>query len=459
MSFWRGEAVWNLAWILDHIALRRSRMTTSEAITSIMALLLLSTSAWAALPGVTELKTSPEKIADAELAPLLDKRIAAADVVALGETVHASAGFLKIQTRLIRYLVDKHGFRLIVWENPPLRSLELARWVDSCATSKSAPPIDVLYLPTPSDLPLWEWICDFNRANPKDMIAFRGMDVWDRPWEHYARLRTLSQRAGVDARLLEAVEKLCPAHGATAWGDIEVVLAPVQSDRHFRPREDYEKCRTALTGIFEGARQAGLAGQKKKAPTANDAFELAISASTLLGWLGFYNHNWSDDVLSWNARDEAQGRNTMLIMEKQGARRAIVAAHTSHVSHNRSRADWWGFGDIKSGIHFFTAMTHKSVFNIALTAYEASGAQGQWARPTAPNSLDKKLHDAGHVFAFFASDATFLSEHPRWWIQNQNAGNYENGVELVPRDHFDAFFFLDRSHLDRALPARPMWEP
>jgi hypothetical protein len=80
--------------------------------------------------------------------------------------------------------------------------------------------------------------------------------------------------------------------------------------------------------------------------------------------------------------------------------------------------------------------------------------------PTAANSLDKKLHDAGHTFSFFSSNAAFLSEHPRWWIQNQNyPGPYESGVEVVPRDHFDAFFFLGRSHLDKALPTRPMWEP
>jgi erythromycin esterase-like protein len=424
----------------------------------LLAALLLGTSVFAALPDVTEFKAAPEKITDAQLSPLLDKRIAAAEVVALGETVHGSSGFLKVQTRLIRYLVEKHGFRLIVWENPPLRSLELARWVAACTASKSAPPIDVLYLPTPSDLPLWEWICDFNLANPKDAIVFRGMDVWDRPWEHYARIRALVAAAGLDARPLEAIEKLCPAYRSSSWADIEVVLARVQNDRHFAPKDDYERCRAALMSLFDSARRSALE-KRKKERTADDALELAISASTLLGWLGFYNYNWSDDILSWNARDEAQGRNTMLIMEKHAAARAIVAAHTSHVSHNRSRADWWGFGDIKSGIHFLAAMARKKVFNIAFTAYEASGAQGQWLIPTAPNSLDRKLYEAKHAFAFFPSDAAFLSEHPRWWIQNQNAGNYENGVELVPRDHFDAFIFLDRSILDRALPARPMWEP
>jgi erythromycin esterase-like protein len=422
--------------------------------------LTLSTSVFAALPGVTEFKTAPEQLTDADLSTLLNARVAPADVVALGETVHGSSGLLKIQTRLIRYLVSRHGYRLIVWENPTLRSLELARWVASCTTSKTAPPVDVLYMPTPSDVPLLEWICDFNRAQPNDPVVFRGMDIWDRPWEHYARLHTLGSRLASDPAILARIRKLCPAHDVSSWAEIEVVLAKVSGAGKFLPEADYERCRTSLVALIDSARESAKARMKTKDGGADDAFELALSASTILGWLGFYNFNWSDDILSWNARDEAQGRNLMLLMEKHRASRAIVAAHTSHVSHNRSRADWWGFGDIKSGISFFTGMTKKKVFNIAFTAYEASGTQGAWSLPTARNSLDKKLHDAGHLFSFFFSNAAFLSEHPRWWIQNQNyPGPYESGVEVVPRDHFDAFFFLGRSHLDKALPTRPMWEP
>ncbi|HYC45655.1 MAG TPA: erythromycin esterase family protein [Burkholderiales bacterium] len=416
---------------------------------ALVAALVLSTSVCAALPGVVELRTTPEALTDTRLAQLLDARVRTAEVVALGETVHGSSGLLRAQTRLIRYLVEQHGFRLIVWENPALRSLELAQWVASCTQVKSAPPIDVLYMPTPSDLPLFEWICDFNRANASNPIVFRGLDIWDRPWEHYSRIRALGAQVAIDPSLLKRVA-WCPDHGATSWPEVSTSFLGGH----------YEACRAALAAVLDAARRTAAEKRESDRPAADDAFELALSASTLLGWLGFHFHSRSDDVLSWNARDEAQGRNLMLIMEKHDAKRAIVSAHTSHVSHNRSRADWWGFGDIKSGIHFFEAMTRKTVFNIALTAYEASGAQGEWSLPTARNSLDKKLHDAGHVFSFFTSDAAFLSEHPKWWIQNQNyPGPYESGVELVPRDQFDAFFFFDRSHLDKALPARPVWEP
>ena len=150
----------------------------------------------------------------------------------------------------------------------------------------------------------------------------------------------------------------------------------------------------------------------------------------------------------------------MLLMEKHGASRAVLSAHTSHVSHNRSPTDWWGYGDLKSGVFFFGAMTRKKVFNIALTAYRASGTQGEWSLPTGRNSLDKKLHDAGYAFAFFTAAAAFLAEHPTWWMQNGNfPGPYESGVEIVPRDHFDAYFFFAESLLDKALPERPMWQP
>ena len=422
--------------------------------------LLLSTSVFGALSGVTEFSTSPEKVTDAELAALLRAPVASADVVAIGESVHGSSGFLRIQARLIRYLVVHHGIRLIVWENPTLRSLELARWISSCTTAKTPAPIDVLYFPTASDLGLWNWVCEFNLSHPSNPIVFRGMDIWDRPWEHYSKIQALGIRVGIDPLLLKSIGASCPAHQSSSWHEIGIILGQLESAGKFLPEADYEKCRATLTTVLNNSRQSGMEKKNKKDPGADEAFELAISASTILGWLGFYNYNWSNDILSWNERDLAQGRNLMLVMAKHDATRAILSAHTSHVSHNRSRADWWGYGDLKSGVYFFAAMTKKKVFNIALTAYEATGAQGDWSLPTASNSLDKKLHDAGHDFSFFLSNAAFLSVNAKWWIQNGNfPGPYASGVELTLRDHFDAFFFFKRSHLDKDLTSRSVWQP
>jgi erythromycin esterase-like protein len=421
---------------------------------------LLSTPVCGALPGVTEFARPPEALTDAELGALLRPRIAAADVIAIGETAHGSSAFLKVQARLIRYLVTQHGVRLIAWETGVLRGLELSRWVSACRTTRTPVPIEALYGPTASDLPLWEWVCDYNRAHPADPIVFRGVDVWDRPWEHYARIESLGGRAGIEAKLLAGVRESCPARRAASWNDVSLVQLDLAFHKRYLPAAAYGQCRAALTGILESARQAGLEKKKTDARGADEAYEAALSASTMLGWLGYYNHLYTDDIESWNERDRAQARNLMLIMEQHGAARAILSAHSSHVSHNRSPADWWGYGDLKSGVHFFAALTGKRVFNIALTAYKASGTQGEFLLPAARNSVDKKLHDAGHAFSLFFADAAFLSEHPRWWMQNgNNAEKFENGVEIVPKDHFDAFIFFDQSLLDKALPAPDTWQP
>jgi erythromycin esterase-like protein len=428
----------------------------------VLAALLLAASApaAAALAGVTELRAPVEDVADAELDALLAARIGPASVIAIGESVHGSAGLLRVQTRLVRYLVSRHGLRLIVWENPVLRSLELAHWLSACARgSATPPPLDVLYMPTAADAPLWEWLCAHNLAHPHDPVRMRGMDVWDRPWEHYDRVEALAARAGLPPALAAAVARDCPARDARSWPEVEALLEQARRDGGFRPPERYHACRAALAGVLEAAHALGARTRAADAPRAETAYELALSASTLLGWLGFHHRDGADDVESWNERDRAQGRNLMLIMEQHAAARAVLCAHASHVSHNRSPADWWGYGDFKSGVHFFQQLSGRAVFTIALTAYRATGTQGDWLAPTAANSMDRALHAAGHAFAFFAADAAFLARHPRWWMQNGNAPPLDNGVQIVPRDHFDAFFFVDRSPLERELPQRPIWRP
>ena len=217
---------------------------------------------------------------------------------------------------------------------------------------------------------------------------------------HYARIPSLGIPVGIDPARLKNVESHCPAHRASTWAEVDAVFENVAAGEKSLPDADYQKCRASLTALLDSARQSGLEKQKKKAPGAVDAFEVAISASTLLGWLGYHNQQWSNDILSWNERDLAQGRNLLLLMAKHGATCAILSAHSSHVSHNRSPADWWGYGDLKSGVYFFTQMTRKKVFNIALTAHEASGAQGEWSLPTAGNSLDKTHRCRACVLVF-----------------------------------------------------------
>ncbi|MBY0266888.1 MAG: erythromycin esterase family protein [Burkholderiales bacterium] len=425
-------------------------------------LLLFSGSVAAALPGVREFSATPEALGDAELSVLFGTSARNADVVAIGETVHGSAGLLRVQTRLIRHLVEQQGMRLIVWETAVLRSRELAQWLAACASgrtpSDAAPPIDVLYFPVEADGPLWRWACRYNAANPRDPVIFRGMDVWDRPWEHHRQIRDNSARLGLPAVQIAAIDKHCASAGARDWAEADAALARMQQRARLRDDAGLRACQQALELVLEAARVIGREAVQDE-PRREGAYELALSASTLQGWLGFHHYAAVDDVASWNERDRAQGRNLMLLMERHAVPRAVLAAHISHVSHNRSPADWWQSGDLKSGVYFFQKLSGRRVFNVALTAYKAAGAQGDWLEPRAADSMDRALHEAGHRFAWFSGEAAFLSGHPRWWLQNGNAIGMENGISIVPRDHFDAYVFIDQSPLEGLLPARPVWQP
>lgn len=426
---------------------------------SFILLLTLSTSTYANLDGAVEIYSSPERMTDKELAPLLDPLTQGAEVIAIGESVHGSSGFLKVQERIIRYLVEKHGLRLVIWESPVIRSLELSAWVDSCRVAKSFPPIDVLYQPIDTDLPFFEWVCDFNFKNANNPIVWRGMDIWDRGWEHFDRIQNSQKSIGINPSLITSVFADCPLASLRNWTDINKVLVQVRSDKKFLPEDAFARCMNHLQMTQTEAKLIASL-EKSKTPRFIDALDTALSASTLEGWLNYYNMRSQVLKAGWDSRDGAQGRNTELIMSQTGHTRAIVAAHTSHTSHNRSSADWWGWGDIKSGIHFFQKNTGKKVSNLALIGYDVTGIQGNWLRPTAPNSLEKKLFDAGRRLTFVPSSAPFLAEHTKWWFQNENtAGAYANGVETVLADHFDAYIYLDESHVGRALPSRPVWQP
>lgn len=236
----------------------------------------------ASLPGAVELSSSPANLSDAELAPLLNPLAQNSDVIAIGESVHGSAGFIEMQARMIRFFVEKHGLRLITWENPSIRSLELSAWVDSCRTRKSAPPIDVLYQPIHTDVPFFEWICEFNFNNASDPIVWRGMDIWDRGWEHFDRIESADRSIGLNAQLISSIFMDCPLSRLRNWNDINAVLRQVRVDKQFLPADGFLRCMNGLQSVRSEARLIA-ALEKSKTPRFIDALNVAISASTLEG--------------------------------------------------------------------------------------------------------------------------------------------------------------------------------
>lgn len=423
----------------------------------------LISSALAVSPkGVVPLAGVEADLPDTELR-VLDRLVSGAKVVALGESVHGSAGFLKLQHRITKYLVERKGFRLVVLENPVIRSAGITRWLTGCAsgTSSGKPmPIDLLYSPIAEDRDFLGWICDFNRRHRRDPIRFRGMDIWDRPWEHQIRMEKIAKTLRLDfAADLALTRKHCWAHGDNDWSNWTKYMEILKRERKIPPA-DYVPCSMSLSKM-EAAVDQFLRGSLS-ARDRYAAHTLIQSIQSAFGFQGNYNFRYVGPDKGWNSRDLAQAKNEFRIWEQEGKRRMVLIAHTSHTTKMESGSDWWkmGKGAFKSGLYYLKQRMGNSVRTIGLTGYDVTGSQGTWDRPENADSLDLELHKRGFSVAYVDPYSRFVLQRNRWWVQNENSAkdHYRDGVYMVPRDNFDAFIFVDKTHIgEKILPWREVF--
>jgi erythromycin esterase len=114
---------------------------------------------------------------DSDLKPI--SRIAKdANVVALGESIHTSGGYHQVNFRVIRYLVERMGYRVLAMETP---RLEAQPAVDYVATGKGDAfgALGSLFTIYNSDAmkELFEWLRQYNLDHPSDPVAFFGFDI------------------------------------------------------------------------------------------------------------------------------------------------------------------------------------------------------------------------------------------------------------------------------------------
>jgi erythromycin esterase-like protein len=421
--------------------------------------LLLSSTAWSQIPGVVAYPhADPAQLTDAQLSQTLDRTIARAPIVAIGESVHGSSGFLRMEQRLTRYLVERKGFRTIILENPVIRSRGLTAWVRQCRSGAAAAlPIDLLYMPVEDDRAFFAWMCDWNRAHCEDPVVFRGMDIWDRPWEHQVEIaRLVSELKLPYAEETQSAHDHCWMHNQSDWSKYQEYVEYLKVHHHIPPA-DHEPCTTSLRRIRKGAWEQVASARPER---RFQLFTLIQSLDTALGYQGYLNYNEDSFGTAWDQRDRAQAKNEHSIFVQEGLKRAVLISHTSHTAKMESASDWWGtgLGAFHSGVSFLRQVL--PVATIGLTGYQVSGTQGVFTLPTSSESLDKTLHDRGFSFAFVDPRSSFVLARDRWWVENENnADSYPDGVKMIPKDNFDAFYFLDQTLVGQAvLPWRPIWQ-
>ena len=393
----------------------------------------------------------------AELAPL-DALTSGARLVAMGESVHSSSKIIQMKDRMTRYLVEKLGFRLILSETPLVRGYGLTKWLQACTSQSLPPPIDLLYNPVEEERALFLWACDFNRKNPRNPVQFRGIDIWDRPWEWQTLTEKFARALALPFKdALQTTREHCALHGDSGWSQYDAMLNRLAREKKF-PDADYVPCMQALK-YMQSKVIAELKSSKKSA-----FFNLLPLIESAMGYEDFYNYFEQSLALAENPRDLAQAQNIYSALAQAPHQRAIFFAHTIHTAKMKSPSNWGeaGVGALRSAVSRLDEKMGAQIRTIGLTGYEVGGTSGSelhaFLKPTSPQSMDLALHERGVHAAFVDPRGPYLSSKPGWFMQEENGTDNPNGVYIVPRDNFDLYVFFDESPAGKPiLPWRSNW--
>lgn len=260
---------------------------------------------------------------DADLA-FLDELVRGKRVVLLGEELHGVREFSLLKHRMIRYLVEHHGFDTIAWEQDTLRCAEIDRYLNTGDGD-------------PRGLLAGTYWCWNTQAIAGLLEGLR---------KHVVDAGRPLHLVGVDnqgttlaARELRAVAE------ELALGDLEPVLAPFALGRtayQALPQPERETHRAALDRL-----EAQLAAARDANEVESARWTRATRARAAARILTEVHELWTAPHARarMNARDRHMGERTLELLEDPD-RKVIVWAHNAHAS----RAIFYG-GVEPLGLH------------------------------------------------------------------------------------------------------------
>jgi erythromycin esterase len=270
-----------------------------------------------ALPtGIYPLAGYDPTLPDDDLAPL-GALIGDRGVVGIGESIHTSGGYQMSRARLIQYLVDKKGFRLVAieWQRTSGEMVEGYIVSGQGTATQAAEQLSVWSSQEVRSLLVW--LKTFNDSHPDDLVHFTGFDV-QQPDTDSTTLKTfLTAAAGKDGPALVSPLAKCD-------------IGAGQTDTSVQYVGDYSACSAGLDAIdsYMTKNQSALL-----LASSTDQYQGAELASTgLRAWQGEIYYYNSDVKRSFEARDDAMA-DVYLAIKKQRypALKAIVWAHNYHL--------------------------------------------------------------------------------------------------------------------------------
>lgn len=252
-----------------------------------------------------------------DLTPL-DKLASRTRVLGLGEATHGSREFGDLRLSLTRYLVERHGFRIIALEASAATLNQLAPYItgESELTPAMTRLIESGWIGRRTRRELIKWLHMWNKKHPNDRVQLIGVDAQ----ENFSSRETLSDFLGraygedILKRWMAAERELAAADEQTAvFGDSGVDVRARQS-------------------ILEIAAMLKLDAPILKIRFGAKAFESALESAQILA--EFADFNSGSGALINHSRDWYMAARVLrAVQEKEASAKAIYWAHNAHVVH------------------------------------------------------------------------------------------------------------------------------
>ncbi len=351
--------------------------------------------------GIHALAGIASNLPDSDLEPFR-QLIGNTPVVALGESTHMSQGYYQAKARLIHYMVEELGFRIITFETPWLAALPATRYVESCSGTPEAAMRGfhrVWHDATVRNLLFW--LCDYNRSHPNDKVKFYGMDIQE-PWNSAPALEAFLQAAAPAEVARAAPMRRCL--GGSARNDSFFVaqeyLDLVAGRRNL---EAHDECIRGIADLesWINANQATLA-------SATSAAEVEEARLSLVSIRAMEDQLWIPDPGGYQGRDKGMAELTRRLRDLHARdKKMIVWAWNWHIARRYQEVK--GFDEDPERViprqgaramgGFLSDAFGASYLPIALIGYQVAMPFGtQPPLQTNPLSVEQRLHQLGEPY-------------------------------------------------------------
>jgi erythromycin esterase len=274
---------------------------------------------------VTELSTVVPVDDATDLEPV-DDVVADAAVVGLGEATHGTRECFECKHRLVRYLVERRGFRTVAFEADVAAMHAANEYVQSGDGDPAAAlgELDMWQWRTEAVRDLLAWLRAFNDGRPpNDRVRVRGIDLSD-PHAPATRLRaTLQSLDVVDADAEELV-------ALTARG-----VPDDDADR----REWLDAVERAARSLRDAIDDRTTTGDDRTIREGVDAERCNLSTARHLCRVVVQNCEWArvrhehdgPHPAGMAARDRLMAENVANLVEREVSNGVAVWAHNGHV--------------------------------------------------------------------------------------------------------------------------------